>query len=107
MTRRLLLFLIALPLFCAGQSEMKKYYDDINYKDVIELNKLICFRADSTLVTGKVIRYNRKNKPKKYILVLKGKPIDIGWTQISDDFVRPESDLGDLIKGALLVTKRI
>lgn len=104
MIRKLLLLLIVLPLFCAGQTVVKNYYSDINYKDVIELNKLICYRADSTLVTGKVIRYNKKNKPKKYIIISKGKPIDIGWTQISDDFVRPESDLGDLIKGALLVT---
>ncbi len=105
MIRKLLLLFIALPLFCAGQTEVQEYHGDINYKDIIERNDLIYFRADTTLVSGRVIRYNRKNEAKKYVLVSNGKPDKLGWIHISDNYEMPkESGLGDILTVATVIT---
>ena len=36
--------------------------NDINYKDLIEIKGLFYLKADSTLATGRVVRFNRKNE---------------------------------------------
>lgn len=82
MIRKLLLLFIALPLFCVGQTEVQEYHGDINYKDIMEIKDLIYFRTDTTLVSGKVIRYDRKNEVKSYILVTNGKPDKLGWKNV-------------------------
>ena len=83
----------------------KEYQGGINYKDIMEIKGLLYLKADTTLVTGKVIRYNKKNEAKKYVLVSKGRPDNLGWIQISDGFARPkESVLGEVVNGAAWVT---
>jgi len=81
----------------------KEHQGIFDYKNVIEIKGLIYVKTDTSLVTGKVIRYNRKRKAKKFIFVTKGKPDIMGWTKISDDFVRPkESILGNMVKETVL-----
>ena len=93
-----LLLIISLPLICNGQKEVKEYFGDINFKDILERKGLIYTKADTSLVTGRVIRYNKKNVAKKYILVSKGKPDNLGWVRFKDKVVMPkESALGSLL----------
>ena len=70
------------PLFCNAQKKGNEYQGDVNYKEILEIDGLIYLKADTTLVTGKVIRYNKKNEPKKYILVLNGKLDNLGWKNV-------------------------
>lgn len=56
----LFLLIVLLPLFCNSQKEVKEYIGDINIKDIIEIKGLIYFKADTSLVTGRVIRFNKK-----------------------------------------------
>ena len=77
-----LLFLIALlPLFCIVQETAKSSKNHINYKDITEIDGLIHTIADSSLVSGKVIRYDRKNEVKSYIVVVSGVPDKSGWKE--------------------------
>jgi antitoxin component YwqK of YwqJK toxin-antitoxin module len=62
-----------------GQSDNVDFYKDINYKDVKEIKGLLHLKSDSTLVTGRVIRYNKKMEGKRYILVVNGKHDNLGW----------------------------
>jgi hypothetical protein len=54
------LMILVLPFICNGQKKVKEHQGDINFKDIIEIKQLIYFKADTTLVTGRVIRYNKK-----------------------------------------------
>lgn len=54
----LLLLIMILPLFCNSQKGVKEFIGDINFKDIIEIKGLIYFKADTSIVTGRVIRYN-------------------------------------------------
>lgn len=92
------LLLIILPVISMGQNEVNHHQSDINFKDVMELKGFIYFKSDTTLVTGRVIRYNKKNIAKKYIFVLNGKPDDMGWIPFKDQVKLPEeSGLGSLL----------
>jgi len=93
MTLKLFLILFTFSFVCQGQTLMSDDFKEINYKDVMEINDLIYFRTDTTLVSGKVIRYNRKNEAKKYILVSNGKPDSFGWIQIEEKYQEPEKKL--------------
>lgn len=93
MTLKLFTILLTFSFVCLGQTEAQEYYGDINYKNIIEIKDLIYFSSDTTLVTGKVIRYNKKNEAKKYILVSNGKPDDLGWIQIKEKYQEPEKKL--------------
>ena len=105
MLQPLVLVIVFLPLICLAQIKLKKNQNDINYKDIVELNSLIYFKADTTLVSGKVVRYNKKNKAKKYFLVSEGKPDHLGWVIINDDLQTPkESGLGDVLLAGVFVT---
>jgi len=63
---------------------------------------LIYFKKDTTLVTGRIIQYNKKNKPNKFVLVTKGKVDELGWQSIYNDGIirTEESTLGTLLLGA-------
>jgi antitoxin component YwqK of YwqJK toxin-antitoxin module len=105
MIQRIFHLLILLHFTSYSQSVAQEYQGEVNYKDVTEIKGLIYIKADTSLVTGKVVRYNRKNEARSYILVTKGKPDILGWIQISDDYARPkESVLGEVVKGAAIVT---
>jgi hypothetical protein len=105
MKQLIVLLVLLFSFVCEGQSKKEDYYKDINYKNVVEIKGLLYLKADTTLVTGKVIRYNKKNQAKKYILVSNGKPDNLGWIQISDGFARPkESGLGSFVTAAAWIT---
>jgi antitoxin component YwqK of YwqJK toxin-antitoxin module len=104
MNRLFLVFILALPFICSGQISEGHDYFPVDFKDVLETDGLIYFKADTTLVTGRVIRYNKKHKEKKYIIVTKGKPDNLGWISIKDKYTPPEkSNLGSLVTGAAQV----
>jgi antitoxin component YwqK of YwqJK toxin-antitoxin module len=79
---------------------------DIDYKDIMEKKGLLYLKADTTLVTGRVIRYNRKKEVKCHILVVNGIPDKSGWISSGGDELKEpmESDIGSLIVGAAWVT---
>ena len=93
MTLKLFLILLTFSFVCQGQTLMANDFKEINYKDVTEINGLVYYKVDTTLVSGKLIRYNKKNEAKKYILVSNGKPDDLGWIQIKEKYQEPEKKL--------------
>jgi antitoxin component YwqK of YwqJK toxin-antitoxin module len=94
----LFLLIVLLPLFCNSQKEVKEYIGDINIKDIIEIKGLIYFKADTSLVTGRVIRFNKKKVAKKYFFVSQGKQEYVGWVYFKDKVEMPEeSGLGSLL----------
>lgn len=101
MNRLFLVFILTLPFICFGQISTGQDYFPVDYKHVTETNGLIYFQADTTLVTGRVTQYNKKNKAKKYIIVTNGKPDNSGWIVVKDNYTPPEkSALGSVITGA-------
>ena len=66
---------------------------EIDYDDVFERKGLVYLKSDESLVTGKVIRYNKNNVAQRYIKVENGKPDDLGWRIISDKAERPSQSL--------------
>ena len=93
MTLKLFIIFLTFSFACQGQTPISDDFKLIDYKDVMEINDLIYFRTDTTLVSGKVIRYNRKNEAKKYVLVSNGKPDSFGWIQIKEKYQVPEKKL--------------
>ena len=92
---------VLFSLICSGQKSKKLDYSYINVKDIIELKDLIYFKSDTTLVTGRIIQYDKKNKPNKFVLVSKGKADKLGWQPIyKKGFTElQESALGNLLLG--------
>ena len=99
MKQLLVLLILVLSFVCEGQTTKVDYYEDINYKDIVELKGLLYLKADTILVTGRVIRYNRKNEAKRYILVVNGIPDKSGWINTREyKFIEPkESALGSFV----------
>lgn len=98
MNLKLFVIVLSFSFVCQGQKQKTDTYWDVNFKNVKEIKGLIYFKVDTTLVTGKVIRYNKKNEAKRYIFVTKGKPDILGWIQIRNNYVRPEESLlGEVI----------
>ena len=96
---------MSLPLFCIGQIKGQDYQGNINYNNIIEINGLIYNSLDTTLITGKVVRYNKNNVAKKYFSVSKGKPNDLGWVYLKDDVEMPkESVLGEVLSTGAFIT---
>lgn len=84
-----LLYFIS-SIFCFAQRQKLDTVQTVNFKDVIEKNGLIFFKADTSLVTGKVIRFNKKNEAKKYFMVTNGEPDNSGWIRINNPFKKPK-----------------
>lgn len=98
------LIFISLSYVCFGQLE-KVVENAINFDDIIEIKDLMYFKADTTLVTGKVIRFNKKKEPKQYIEVVDGKPQNYEWIKFEGDFKNMEFDgLGTLVNAAVGLT---
>jgi len=36
------------------------YYKDIDYKDIVEIGELLYLKADTTLVTGRAVKYTKQ-----------------------------------------------
>ena len=79
------MILLTYSLICFGQKQKVEIYQHFNYEDTVEINGLIYFKADTTLVTGKVVRYNKKNNPKKYMFVSNGKIDYLGWINVVEN----------------------
>ena len=79
------MILLIYSLTSFAQKQKAEIYKHVNYEDIIEINDLIYFKVDTTLVSGKVVRYNKKNEPKKYMLVSKGKLDGLGWKNVIED----------------------
>ena len=101
MNRLFFVFILSLPFICLGQINNGQDYFPVDFKSVTERNGLIYFKADTTLVTGRVTQYDKKNKAKKYIMVTNGKPANTGWISVKDIYTPPEkSALGSVVTGA-------
>ena len=91
-----------LSFMSQGQTQT---YGDIDIKEVIEIKDLLYLKADTTLVTGRVIRYNNKQEAKRYIMVNNGKPDNLGWNNFKDKYESPiESPLSNLVSATLVTT---
>lgn len=105
MIRKIVLLIVLLPLFCSGQKIVWKNQNSINYKDIVDIKGLIYFKIDTTLVTGKVIRYNKRKIAKKYVWVSKGKPDNLGWVYLNDKTEMPkESVFGHILSTGASIT---
>jgi len=101
-----LLILISFSFVCHGQTTNGDGILNINYKDIIEIEGFVYLKTDTTLVTGNVTRYNKKNEAKKYIIVVNGIPDKSGWINLNDyKYVEPkESAFGSLVTTTAVVT---
>jgi hypothetical protein len=89
-----------------GQNINNKDVAVVSLDDVIDIRGLIYYKADSSLVTGKVIRYNRKKESKRYIIVREGKPDKLGWIYENEKkYIKSEeSALGTILTVAAVTT---
>ena len=85
--------MLTFSLVCHGQTKSTDGFLEINYKDVTEIKGLVYYKADTTLVSGKVVRYNKKNKAKSYVLVSNGKPDNHSWVQLKEEYQEPEKKM--------------
>ncbi len=94
------LLIFTFTFVSVGQISKKQDYSHIDFKNIIEIKDLIYFKADTTLVTGRIIQY-KKNKPNKFILVTKGIADNLGWQPIHNDGFTElqESAIGTLLLG--------
>ena len=79
MKQLIILLILLFSFVCEGQTNKVNYYQDIDYKDIVEAKGLFYLKLDTTLVTGRIIRYNKKKEAKRYILVENGKPESADW----------------------------
>jgi len=102
MKQLFLLIFMSLTFVCEGQTDT---YQDVDFNDTKEIKGLLYFKVDTTLVTGRVIDYNKRGKAKRYVFVKNGVPDNLGWIYYNDNYESPkESGLGSLVSGAALVT---
>ena len=101
MNKLFILLVLTFSFVCTGQINKKQDYTYIDIKDIVEIKDLIYFKADTVLVTGRIVQYNNKNKPKKYIWVKKGIADNFGWQPINEERIiqTEESALGSLLLG--------
>lgn len=93
-----------LHLFCFGQEKLKIDKEYINFDDITRINDLFYFQRDTTLVSGRVIHYNKKNQGTKYIYVTNGKPHQLDWVYFKDAIEAPKkSALGNVLTGAAML----
>ena len=105
MKQLLITIILTLSFVCQGQSNS---YKDFDYNDIIELKGLFYLKSDTTLVTGRIIRYNKKKEAKRYVFITNGKPNNLGWIQFNSKYEAPkESALGSVLTGAALVTATV
>lgn len=102
MKQLITLIFIVLMFVCQGQTYT---YQNIDFNDTEDVKGLLYFKADTTLVTGRVIRYNKKGEAKKYVIVNNGVPNNLGWIYYNDNYESPkESVLGSVVTGAAYIT---
>ena len=95
---------LVLSYGCFGQIE-NVVENAINFDDIMEIKELMYFKTDTTLVTGTIVRYNRKKQPKQYIEVQEGKPQSHNWINFDENIKDMEYDgLGTLVGIAAAMT---
>ena len=105
MKQLLITIILTLSFLCQGQSNS---YKDFDYNDILELKGLFYLKSDTTLVTGRIIRYNKKKEAKRYVFITNGKPNNLGWIQFNSKYEPPkESALGSVLTGAAVVTATV
>lgn len=87
--RKLVLIILFLSSYSNAQSDQVTYYNDIDFKDILEFKGLIYFESDTTLVTGRIIKYNKKKEKQSFLLVEDGDVVSPGWEKFQDEFVIP------------------
>ena len=87
--RKLVLIILFLSSYCNAQTDQVTYYNDIDLKDILEFKGLIYFEFDATLVTGRIIRYNKKKEKQSFLLVEDGELVSSGWENFQDEYVIP------------------
>jgi antitoxin component YwqK of YwqJK toxin-antitoxin module len=102
MKQLLISIMLTLSFVCHGQINS---HEDIDYNDIVEKKGLFYFKKDSTLVTGRVIFYNRNKVAKRYVFITEGKSDNLGWIQLTSNYKQPqESVFGTVLTGAAVVT---
>lgn len=96
------MFILFLSLACLGQTEKVYNNENINIEDVVEENGLLYYKKDTTLVTGRVVRYNKKGKIKLDILIYDGRLYEADGLKNKDQNPSTETTLwGELLTGVL------
>jgi len=81
--------------------------ENINIKDVMEENGLLFYKMDTTLVTGRVVRYNKKGKIKLEILIIEGRLYEADGINNKDQNHTTETTLwGEILTGVLGAVKQ-
>ena len=119
MKRILMIAIFFISFICLGQTSKDynfrdinhnfKDENDINVKDILQIDDFVYFKKDTTLITGRVVKTNRKGKLKKVILIIKGKPDELGWIDVNFENPAPGEDqtdgLGKILTGVLQAVK--
>ncbi|MEQ3796447.1 hypothetical protein AAFP94_14760 [Flavobacteriaceae bacterium MJ-SS4] len=101
MKLKLLWVCLVISSYIDAQPDNLNFYGDVNFDDIFQLGEFIYHKADTTLVHGRVVRFNNKNEAKRYIDIFEGMPDNIGWIKIKDDYKQPkESTLGGALFSA-------
>ena len=100
------IFILFLSFDCIGQSENVYNTEEINIKDILEENGLLYYKKDTTLVTGRVVRYNNKGEKKLEILIKDGALLELDGINDQNQFHATETTLwGEILTGVLGVVK--
>ena len=101
------IFILFLSFDCMGQSENVYNNENINIKDVMEENGLLFYKMDTTLVTGRVVRYNKKGKIKLEILIIEGRLYEADGIHNKNQNPTTETTLwGEILTGVLGAVKQ-
>lgn len=104
-----LLFTISilfLSFDCMGQSENVYNSEAIDIKDIAEENGLLYYKKDTTLVTGRVVRYNKKGEIKLEILIKDGMLFELDGINVENQIPATETTLwGEILTGVLGAVK--
>ena len=100
------IFILFLSFDCIGQSENVYNTEEINIKDILEENGLLYYKKDTTLVTGRVVRYNNKGEKKLEILIKDGVLFETDVINTQNQFPAAETTLwGEILTGVLGAVK--
>ncbi|MFG6687549.1 toxin-antitoxin system YwqK family antitoxin [Mariniflexile sp. HNIBRBA6329] len=97
--------ILVFSIVCEAQKGVVHNFNEINLKDVIEIKGVFYLKKDTTLVTGKVMRFNRKNEAKKYLIVVDGKPDNQGWIKLNNrEYYEPKENVLASVLSSVLAT---
>jgi len=101
------MFILFLSLVCFGQTENVYNNVNINIEDVVEEDGLLYNKKDTTLVTGRVVSYNKKGKIKLDILIIDGRLYEADGIHNKNQNPSTETTLwGEILTGVLGAVKQ-